>query len=188
MKHSRGFTLVELLATITILGIISSIAVVSVTKYLEQAKKSTYADLETTVYNAARDYLISHPEELGSEGTDKAPTITIVPLRVLIDDEQVDRLGDPNEKGKYLVDLPMTKGETFISRLDDSSYVAVFRYQNEAGGKNLNLYYKVCLRGASYQERGGELSPNTSFNNIGDDIKGCLSENGDYDLATKVGG
>lgn len=187
MKNRRGFTLVELLATITILGIISSIAVVSVTKYLEQAKKSTYADLERTVYNAARNYLIDHPEELGREGTESAPTVTIIPLEVLIRDEKVEKLKDPNEKGEDLADFSIVKGDGFLSHLDDSSYVAVFRYPNEAEGKNLNLYYKVCLRGASFQERGGDLSLADHEVIKKETIRGCLRENGDYKLATQVG-
>lgn len=187
MKDKRGFTLVELLATITILGIISSIAVVSVTKYLEQAKKSTYADLERTVYEAARNYLIDHPEELDKEGEKDRPTVTVIPLDVLIKDEKVERIKDPNEKEQYLVDLPLAKGDGFLSHLEDSSYVAVFRYPNEAEGKNLNLYYKVCLRGASFQERGGDLSLTTNEVIKEETIRGCLRENGDYKLATQVG-
>ncbi len=186
MKNRRGFTIVELLATITILGILSTIAVVSVTKYLEQAKKSTYADLEKSMMDAARDYLIEYPEDLASAGTDDAPTVTIISLDLLIQNENIDELKDPNLKEGvvYHDELTQNKGEA-ISNLNHSSYVAVFRFPDIQA--NLNLSYKVCLRGASYQESGGTLSSVEDFKATG--IQGCLADstNSSYHLATSGG-
>ncbi len=42
MRNKNGFTLVEMLAVIVILGVVMAIAVVSVNSYIEKSKKDTY--------------------------------------------------------------------------------------------------------------------------------------------------
>lgn len=42
MKNRFGFTLIEMLATIVILSIITTVAVVSVSKYIEKGRKESY--------------------------------------------------------------------------------------------------------------------------------------------------
>ena len=69
-KIKKGFTLVELLATITILGILLGIAIPSVMGYMNRGKETYYHSLEDSVLNSARDYLIDYrslyPREIGS--------------------------------------------------------------------------------------------------------------------------
>ena len=70
MENKKGFTLVELLATITILGILLGIAIPSVMGYMNRGKETYYHSLEDSVLNSARDYLIDYrslyPREIGS--------------------------------------------------------------------------------------------------------------------------
>ena len=70
MKRNNGFTLVELLATITILGVLLGIAIPAVLGYINQGKETYYHSLEDSVLNSARDYLIDYrslyPREIGS--------------------------------------------------------------------------------------------------------------------------
>ena len=40
--NKKGFTLVELLATIVILGVLSTIGITSTSKYLTQSRKKSY--------------------------------------------------------------------------------------------------------------------------------------------------
>ena len=42
MKNNKGFTLIEILAAVTILAIISTISVVAVTRYVEKTKVKSY--------------------------------------------------------------------------------------------------------------------------------------------------
>lgn len=60
MRNNKGFTLVELLATIAILGIMSGIAVMSVSKILNNAKNSYYDSLRNTIISAAKSYYGDH--------------------------------------------------------------------------------------------------------------------------------
>ena len=65
MKHKKrkdkGFTLTELLVVIVIVGILSSIAVVATTKYIDNAKKEIDNHNEETIVMATKSYLESNP-------------------------------------------------------------------------------------------------------------------------------
>ena len=65
MKHKKrkdkGFTLTELLVVIVIVGILSSIAVVATTKYIDNAKKEIDNQNEETIVMATKSYLESNP-------------------------------------------------------------------------------------------------------------------------------
>lgn len=58
--NKRGFTLVELLATIVILGIISTIAVVSVDKMLDHSREVECDSILQSITNAAKEYASDH--------------------------------------------------------------------------------------------------------------------------------
>lgn len=52
-KNNRGFTLIEMLGTIVLLGILGTVAIVAVTKYLTQSKDKAYRMMSQSVYEAA---------------------------------------------------------------------------------------------------------------------------------------
>lgn len=54
--NRKGFTLVELLATITILGIIVTIGGVSISRIIKNAKDEEYKQLVSSIKNAAEIY------------------------------------------------------------------------------------------------------------------------------------
>lgn len=56
--NKRGFTMIELLATIVILGILSTIGVVSITKYITQSRQKAYKMLSETVYESTVNCVI----------------------------------------------------------------------------------------------------------------------------------
>lgn len=70
MKNRKGFTLVELLATLVILGVLLAIAVPAVGRYLKQGKVTYYHGLETDILAAGKDYLLDYkslfPREVNS--------------------------------------------------------------------------------------------------------------------------
>lgn len=58
--NRKGFTLVELLAVIVIIGLLSTIAILSMSRVLEGARKDTYVANANAAISAARnDYLIN---------------------------------------------------------------------------------------------------------------------------------
>lgn len=73
MNNNKGFTLVELLATIAILGIISGIGVMAVSKILQNSKNEYYKALENNIIIAAKSYYADHrgllPREEGKSRT-----------------------------------------------------------------------------------------------------------------------
>ena len=53
-KNSKGFTLVELLAVIVIMGILMMVAIPSVTRTIENSRKDTFVDIAKSYGNAVR--------------------------------------------------------------------------------------------------------------------------------------
>lgn len=74
MKNKKGFTMVELLAVITIIGILSSVAVAGVTQYLNKAKKQDFAVLEKNMKTALDNYFIEHSGDVPAIGGSKQIT------------------------------------------------------------------------------------------------------------------
>ena len=59
----KGFTFVEILAAIVIVGILMSISIVGVSKYKENAKNKDYEALAKSSYSAMEEYVMAHPYE-----------------------------------------------------------------------------------------------------------------------------
>ena len=56
--NKKGFTMIELLATIVILSILSTVGVVSVTRYIRQSKVKSYRMMSQSVYEAAMNCVV----------------------------------------------------------------------------------------------------------------------------------
>ena len=59
--NNKGFTLVEILATIAILGILSGIAIGGVQKYIEKSRQQAYDTLASSSIDATKEYVMDHP-------------------------------------------------------------------------------------------------------------------------------
>ena len=57
MKNNKGFTLIELLAVIIILGILMIIAIPSVTRYINDSRRSAYVDTAKEIISGARNFV-----------------------------------------------------------------------------------------------------------------------------------
>ena len=114
----KGFTLVELLAVLVIIGILLGIAVTAVAKYMNRGKKEYYNSVEVTLKAAAQDYTIDYksllPREIGNT--------TVVTVEELVKNNYIDEILDENKE-------PCTGSTVTI----------------EKTGKNKYEYY-VCLR------------------------------------------
>ena len=87
-KQYKGFTLVEILAAITILGIITGFAIVSVTKIIQDGKKEHYDTAEDNMSLAGQSYVQQNraalPKAIGQKST--------VPLSTLVDSKYIQSL------------------------------------------------------------------------------------------------
>ena len=54
MKNENGFTLVELLAVIVIMGILMMVAIPSVTRTIENSRKDTFVDIAKSYGNSVQ--------------------------------------------------------------------------------------------------------------------------------------
>jgi len=94
--NKKGFTLVELIATITIMLLITVIVTPNIIKYVDRGKDRQYEQLESQIISAAKDYYIKNKDD----GTS-------IPLSELINeiDEEFIKNGkiiDPRNSGKCL--------------------------------------------------------------------------------------
>ena len=127
----KGFTLIELLSVIVILGIVTGLAVISVTYLVNGAQNKVYKDYEKTLESGARNYFLDDmigsnhdPSKVSLPSVGGTVTLTYTNLRN--NDSSFNSLKDPKAGGNC-----------------DSSYVRVTRGADK--GVNYNLTYKVCL-------------------------------------------
>ena len=112
--NKKGFSLVELLAAIVILGIMITLATVAYSRYRQHAKQQEYDTLAKTASEAAAQYTMDNPEK----------EIWSVSFETLYEGEYMSSLSDPGIKNKQCkgdVVLRTMKEET-IGSLDTKEY------------------------------------------------------------------
>lgn len=132
-KNKDGFTMIELLAVITIIGILSAVAVSSVTQYQEKAKKQDFEMLEKTLKTAADNYLIDHSGEIPSLNNSKVLTAS-----TLLNEGYLSSLKDPDKNGST---CQLTTSKVTITRKKNNN---TSKYGDEEEF-NADLDYKVCI-------------------------------------------
>ena len=90
----KGFTMIELLATIIILGLLVSLAYFGVRGILDRGNNSYYASQEDMLILAGREYYADHRGELPKD-VGKTASVT---LETLINESYIDPIKDRNEK------------------------------------------------------------------------------------------
>ena len=96
MKNEKGFTLIEILAVILLIGIISAIAIPAVSKYLVSSKNTTYSTYEKSMVEAAKNRIInciSNNEQCELPDNDIEQKIF---LDLLIEEGYLDNMKDPD--------------------------------------------------------------------------------------------
>ena len=154
-KNNKGFSLVELLAAIVIMGILSGIAVVGVTFLLNKAGREYYKAQESEVIMAAKSYTQDNrsflPKRVGQKNQ--------IYLKTL---QNKKYIGDVLDRNKKKCD-------------PDRSYVQVYRYN-----KN-NYSYVVNLVCDKYTSEGRNptnlVGPDIKF------VFSGIGANDNYDLA-----
>jgi general secretion pathway protein G len=126
-RMNRGMTLIELLAVIVILGIISSIVVIAVLHVIEKAKAQTFVSDAYSLYEAARLHVGAEKVEFLSPRSSEKLT-----YKQLVEDGVLEPIQDPFTGNVLSVE-------------NNSSYVLIKK------GEDGKLEYSVCLIGETKQ-------------------------------------
>ena len=122
--NKKGLTMIELIGVIIIIGVIATIAVPNVSKYIERGKLTTFISYEKSMEDAATNGVL---DCIGNNASKCDPPekgeIKDVKLKALID-------------GGFIENLKTPEGGTCDI---DKSFV---RLENKG---NLNYKFKVCL-------------------------------------------
>lgn len=97
-NNNKGFTLIEILAAITILAIISTIATVAVFRYLDRTRKSSYETMEKSICDAANNYVIN--EGLESDVVEAGEDGVTYDAKELMSSKYLENLMDPKNNKK----------------------------------------------------------------------------------------
>ena len=102
----KGFTLIELIAVVVILGVIALIAVPAVTYYLSGAQNDAYKIAEQNLADAAYNMFadcagVGDLEVCSHYSVPDGGSYVTVPASVLIANGYLDPIADPASQGSY---------------------------------------------------------------------------------------
>ena len=120
LKNKRGFTLVEILAAITILGILTGVAVVAVSGVIENGKNEHYETAENNLVLAGQSYVQTNraalPKAIGQK--------TKIPLATLVEKNYIQPIKDYSDNN---CDLEDSYVQVFKYSQKDYSYIPVLK-------------------------------------------------------------
>ena len=135
MVNNKGFTLIELLAVIVILSLLFGIGFTAISKYINEARNTTYEtyekNMEDATKNMMRDCLKNDTEGcIPSNG--KSKKVTLGDLETF---KYSEKLKDPESEGKFCD--------------PNGSFVIV----TNSNGNTTDLTYQVCLICSNYRSK-----------------------------------
>ena len=133
MRKKNGFTLIEILAVIIIVGIIMIIAVPAVTKYIFKTNKAVYAsDVSAFVESVRAEYEM---KEYGSLLKDDE--IMVVPIKHIVFEKgnsESSPYGEYDFDKSYVLIVPERSGYSYYATVIDSQNVGIIKVKdNEIG-------------------------------------------------------
>lgn len=128
IDYSYGFTLIEIVATIAILAVISGVVMISYNKILGNSTNDIYINYENTMKSQTELYFLDNPNAIPS-----ANTSSNIGINILLNN------------GLLEIKNPDKKGDTC-----NNSYVRVTRDNDNS---HINLSYKVCLICSNYRSK-----------------------------------
>ena len=126
-KNKKGFTIVEILAVIVILGILVGIAAPAVLKYIGRSSQQSYDIMAKSAKEGVESYLLDHPSSSGS-----------LRIKQLIEDDYLEKTVDPEDQGEFCdgyVKYNLVNGDdetldqyAFTVNLCCTEYEATYKY------------------------------------------------------------
>lgn len=131
--NNKGFSLIEILAVVAIMGITSGLAVAAYTGYQDKVQHDSYKAMESAAHAAAQNYIQQYGIVIPSNGTKR--TITV---QTLVNSGLLSKLEDPKAKG---------------ATCHDGSYVNVSKQASDKD--KLEVYtYEVVIKCKYYTSSG----------------------------------
>ena len=140
--NKKGFSLVELLGTITIMGILMGIAIGAYSRYIDSTRKKAYETLVKSSISAMEEYIVDHP------------TATTVTINDLYEKDYLERPTDPASSGN-ICDGKVTRTTTGAggdsSILPDENYTVGlccvnYNYTYPNNGKDTPIKNDTCQK------------------------------------------
>ncbi|MBQ2909184.1 MAG: type II secretion system protein [Bacilli bacterium] len=131
LNNKKGFTLIEILAAITILGILMGIAIVSVTKVIENGKKKHYTTAEANMVLAGQSYVQQNRAQLPKAIGQKKK----IPMSMLIDKNYIQPIKDYSDNDCNMAESYI---QVFKYSQNDYSYVSYLECPNYNSQENIN--------------------------------------------------
>ena len=91
--NRKGFTMVELLVTIIILGLLTTLVITSITSILNKSHEEYYESQENMLVLAGRDYFADYRSKLPKE-VGETSSVTV---ETLINEKYIDPVKDRND-------------------------------------------------------------------------------------------
>lgn len=151
--NNKGFTLIEVLAAISLLAILTGVAVSAVSRYQERSYKKTYRAMETSAFTAAQNYIQETGVVIPSDGTAKVITIT-----ELVNKGYLQPLQDPTDKSKTChsgSEVRITKEKGSNGKLDKYTYLVIIKckkYESSHPGYNGEYYGDGEFNGGEFYD------------------------------------
>ena len=155
MKAKRGFTLVEILIVVVILGILAAIVIPQFTGASTEAKESSLVSDLQSIRSQIELFKIQHNDILpgqilNADGSITAATATTVVNALCLKTDQYGNVGTTSAHrfGPYMQKIPQNpfsnaSGTTVADLAEDGAMVAVGASKLAAGG-NTSGWYFVC--------------------------------------------
>lgn len=130
--------MIEILAAVTLLGILSTMAVAAYTRYMEKSREQANEVMASSAKAAAEDFVMDYPGE--AEAVDVNPStgeidpkeddptkINYVSFKDLVNDDYLDNIKDPRDKnaecrGEVLIGIVKRKDDDYFATLDRYVY------------------------------------------------------------------
>ena len=126
--NNKGFTLIEILAAVTLMGILAGIGVSSYSKYQDKVRNEAYEAMEKSAYAAAQNYLQSTGAVVPEGSTGRT-----IEVQTLVNGGFLDDLIDPRTKstncntGSY---VKVTKQASVGNKLEEYTYIVTIKCRN----------------------------------------------------------
>lgn len=125
--NNKGYTLVEVLAVIAILSILSGVAVTGVSKYLVKSRQQAYDYMASSAYDAAASYILK--EGIPSDGqVSFSELISSGYLKEVVDPKTKEKscsCSDNDNCNSYVEIQKLSVSDT--NTLDDYKYIVHIR-------------------------------------------------------------